>query len=338
VDDVTERLGGPGEWDDQVEQVPSISVSVVVDNTSDMLSSRPSHVASELQVLAAAGMTNMTGQGLCSAHHGLSLLVSARLEGATRTVLFDAGPDPYAIQRNAVRMGLDVAEIDAVVLSHGHFDHSEGLLQVVESVRASGGRTPLPLHHHPDVFTRRAVRVASGALVPLQEVPSADALRASGYALVPSSEKEEILGGVFCLSGEVPRRSFERGLETQVRLTASGEWEPDPLVMDERFMVAHIEGKGLAIVTGCSHAGVVNVCHHARELFPGTPLYALIGGLHLVYPNEDLIEATIAELKTFDFSVIVPGHCTGWRAMHAFVREFGEDVVDPMAVGTTVSL
>ena len=123
-----------------------------------------------------------------------------------------------------------------------------------------------------------------------------------------------------------------------MRLTPSGDWEPDPLVLDERFMVAHIRGKGLAIFTGCSHAGIVNICSHARDLFPDTPLYALVGGLHLVYPNEDLIDPTIAALATFNFSVIVPGHCTGWRAVHAFLRAFGEDRVDPLAVGTRQSL
>ena len=104
--------------------------------------------------------------------------------------------------------------------------------------------------------------------------------------LVESDQQEEFLDGAFFLSGEIPRKSFERGMANQVRLTPSGDWEPDPLVLDERFMVAHIRGKGLAIFTGCSHAGIVNICSHARDLFPETPLYALVGGLHLVYPTK----------------------------------------------------
>jgi 7,8-dihydropterin-6-yl-methyl-4-(beta-D-ribofuranosyl)aminobenzene 5'-phosphate synthase len=123
-------------------------------------------------------------------------------------------------------------------------------------------------------------------------------------------------------------------MANHLRLTPAGDWEPDPLVLDERFMVAHVRGKGLAIFTGCSHAGVVNVCRHAQELFRGVPLYALVGGLHLVYPNEDLIEDTVAELKKFDFRLIIPGHCTGWRAVHAFATAFGPDTVDALAVGT----
>lgn len=319
-------------------QVDSVTVSVVVDNTTDMLSTRPPHVASELRVLIAAGMRELTGEGLCSAHHGLSLLVSARIGGQERTVLFDAGPDPYALERNSRRMGLDFDKIEAVILSHGHFDHAEGLLKAIELVRESSGQRPVPLHLHPGVFVRRAIRLASGEMIPFQEVPSPEALRDHGYVLVESDKQEEILDGAFFLSGEIPRRSFERGMANQVHLTGSGDWEPDPLVVDERFMVAHIRGKGLAIFTGCSHAGIVNICHHAQELFPGTQLYALVGGLHLVYPNEDLIDATITELKKFNLRVIIPGHCTGWRAVHAFVRAFGDDKVDPLAVGTRQSL
>src|SRR5580765_1351520 len=211
-------------------EVDSITVSVVVDNTTDMLSSRPSHVASELQVLLTAGMAELTGEGLCSAHHGLSLLVAARVGERERTVLFDAGPDPYALERNTRRMGLDFGVIDAVVLSHGHFDHAEGLQKAIELVRERRPGRSVPLHVHPGVFVRRAIRLASGAMLPLQDVPSATALADAGYRLIESDRQEEILEGAFILSGEVPRKSFERGMGNQLRLTESGVWEPDPLV------------------------------------------------------------------------------------------------------------
>jgi 7,8-dihydropterin-6-yl-methyl-4-(beta-D-ribofuranosyl)aminobenzene 5'-phosphate synthase len=88
-------------------------------------------------VLISAGMQELTGEGLCSAHHGLSLAVTARLGAKERTVLFDTGPDPYALERNVRRMGLDFGNIEAVVLSHGHFDfdHAEGLLKAIELIR-----------------------------------------------------------------------------------------------------------------------------------------------------------------------------------------------------------
>ena len=111
-----------------------------------------------------------------------------------------------------------------------------------------------------------------------------------------------------------------------------------PVDHGRALLAAHVQGKGIAIFTGCSHAGVVNICRHAQEVFPGVPLYALVGGLHLVYPNEGIISETIAELRTFGLRVIIPGHCTGWRAVHALIEAFGEEIVDPLAVGSRQTL
>lgn len=321
-----------------MREIDRLTIDVIVDNTTDMLSSRPAYFTPELRVLLEAGLQEMAGEALCSAHHGLCLALSAHLDDRRRHLLFDAGPDPYALQRNGHHMNIDFGAIEAIVLSHGHFDHAEGLLQAVTLIRtANSGRT-LPLHVHPGAFVRRAVKLPSGELLPLQEVPSRAALTDAGLRLVESDQPEELLDGTFALSGEIPRHSFERGLQTQVRQTAAGEWEPDPLVLDERFLVANIRGKGLAILTGCSHAGVINICAHARELYPGVPLYALIGGLHLVYPNEDLIGKTVAALQELGLQIIVPGHCTGWRAVHALAAAFGEAVVTPLAAGSRITI
>jgi len=102
-----------------MQPIDKLTVHVVVDNTTDMLSSRPRHVTSELRVLMDAGMTELAGEALCSAHHGLSLAVTAHRGAEARTVLFDAGPDPYALERNGRAMHLDFGRIEAVVLSHG---------------------------------------------------------------------------------------------------------------------------------------------------------------------------------------------------------------------------
>jgi 7,8-dihydropterin-6-yl-methyl-4-(beta-D-ribofuranosyl)aminobenzene 5'-phosphate synthase len=321
-----------------MKQADKLTVHVLVDNTADMLSTRPAHVTSELRVLMEAGLAEMAGQALCSAQHGLCLAVTAYAENRETTVLFDAGPDPATLERNGRLVKFDFGRVEAVVLSHGHFDHSEGLLKAAELIRAGNEGKQVPLHVHPGAFVKRADLLPDGMLLTLQDVHSREALEQAGLRLQESEQPEEICGGTFFLSGEIPRRSFEKGLENQVRLAASGRWEPDPLVMEERFMAAQVKDKGLAIFTGCSHAGVLNICNHARELFPGVPLYALVGGLHLVYPNEALIGATVAELKSMGLKIIIPGHCTGWRAIHALVNAFGEAVVDPLAVGSRQTL
>ncbi|HEX3037197.1 MAG TPA: MBL fold metallo-hydrolase [Thermodesulfobacteriota bacterium] len=321
-----------------MRQIDRLTVHVVVDNITDMLSSRPGHVTSELRVLIEAGMKEAAGESLCSAHHGLCLAVTAHAGEETHTVLFDAGPDPYALERNGRHMNLNFGRIEALVLSHGHFDHSEGLLKALELIQKENGGRTIPLHVHPGAFVKRGMRLPSGEILPFQDVPSKRVLEENGARVLASTEPEEIMGGIFYLSGEIPRRSFERGLKNHLRKSADVQWEADPLIMDERFMAAHVKGKGIVIFTGCSHAGVLNICSHAQEVFPDIPLYALVGGLHLVNPNEDIIEETVTELRKFDLKIIIPGHCTGWRAIYALVNAFGEDVVDPLAVGSRQTL
>src|SRR5512135_658919 len=180
----------------------------------------------KLTVLRVAGMTGLAGEALCSAHHGLCLAVSGHRDSEAHTVLFDAGPDPYALERNGRHTRLDFGRIEALVLSHGHFDHSEGLLRAVELIRAANGGQPVPLHVHPGAFVKRGLRLPSGELLPFQDVPPRHALEAQGARVVVCAEEEKILDGLFYLSGERPRRSFERGFQTHYRQTADGQWEP----------------------------------------------------------------------------------------------------------------
>jgi 7,8-dihydropterin-6-yl-methyl-4-(beta-D-ribofuranosyl)aminobenzene 5'-phosphate synthase len=126
---------------------------------------------------------------------------------AERTILFDAGPDPYALERNVARMGLNFGDIEAVVLSHGHFDHAEGLLKAIELIRRAGRNDPVPLHVHPGVFVRRGIRLPNGDIIPLQEIPARGNLSRAGYVLRESSQPESILDGAFFLAARFLERA-----------------------------------------------------------------------------------------------------------------------------------
>jgi 7,8-dihydropterin-6-yl-methyl-4-(beta-D-ribofuranosyl)aminobenzene 5'-phosphate synthase len=105
-------------------------------------------------------------------------------------------------------------------------------------------------------------------------------------------------------------------------------------VLDERFLAVRVKDKGMIVFTACSHAGVVNVLRNVREIFAPTPVYGVMGGFHLAGKAfEKIIPDTVRDLKAFDLRVIVPGHCTGWRAVHSMLETFGESVVVPSAVG-----
>jgi 7,8-dihydropterin-6-yl-methyl-4-(beta-D-ribofuranosyl)aminobenzene 5'-phosphate synthase len=140
---------------------------------------------------------------------------------------------------------------------------------------------------------------------------------------------------LFYLSGEIPRvTSYEKGFPEHIRQTENQEWIEDPLILDERFLAVNIKGKGLIVFSACSHAGIVNVLKETRRLFPTLPIYAVMGGFHLSGSSmEKIIADTVNDLRQFEMEMIIPAHCTGWRAVSALATTFGEKKIVPSAVG-----
>jgi 7,8-dihydropterin-6-yl-methyl-4-(beta-D-ribofuranosyl)aminobenzene 5'-phosphate synthase len=278
----------------------------------------------------------LAGEALCCAAFGLSLVITARSTGATHVVLFDAGPEAYAMARNGERLGIAFGSVDAIVLSHGHWDHAGGLVEAVRRVVSSNGGRPVDCHVNPGMFVTRAARTPDGGHLPFKDIPSIEALEKAGAAVVNSAEARLLLDDRFYLSGEIPRlTSYERGMPGHLRRSRDGStWEPDPLIMDERYVAAHVDGKGIVVFTACSHAGVVNVLRNASAVFADVPLYGVIGGFHLSGSGpEATIAETVDDIRSFGLKRIMPGHCTGWRAVAALSRIFDGEVLVPCAVG-----
>ncbi|HET6183368.1 MAG TPA: MBL fold metallo-hydrolase [Acetobacteraceae bacterium] len=317
-----------------------LEILVLVDNVTDTLSGVPAFVARESANLRRAGMIRMSGAGMCCAIHGLSLVVTAHFAGApSRTVLFDAGPWGGAVDHNGSRLGVPYASIEAVVLSHGHWDHAGGLERAAALIHAARGEQ-VPCYLHPGMFQERGQRQPDGGVFPMDFVPEPARLAEAGFAPIVTDKPQHLADGAFWVSGEIPRVSgYERGIPSQVtRAGPDAPWTPDPLVTDERFLAANVAGKGLVVFSACSHAGIVNVLHHARQSFPVERLHAVMGGFHLSGENEVIIPETVRDLGTFGLSLIIPAHCTGWRAVNALERAYGEAVVLPSAVGRTFTL
>jgi len=315
-----------------LEAADKVEIRILVDNATDMLSSNPPFVESESGYLNRRGFKASGGRCLCCAVHGLSCLVTVHRGGKTCTVLFDTGPEDYAFERNVTRLGVDLAVVESIVLSHGHWDHAGAMLLALGMIRSRNGGRDVPFYAHPGMFVTRGVRQPNGSVRRMEDVPSVADLTDFGAQVVVTTEPQALLDGSFYVSGEIPRVSgFERGYPGQMRRTADG-WEPDELLIDERWLAVNIAGKGLIVFSACSHAGIVNVCRHARATFPDIPLHAVMGGLHLSGVNEEIIPQTVAALKDFGLKTIAAGHCTGWRAMTALANAFG-DALAPMAVG-----
>ena len=316
--------------------IPSdkVSVNVLVDNVSDILSRVPEGVSGEVQGLVSRGVQEMSGECLCCANWGLSLVVTTERDGKTHILLFDSGPEEYAIERNGDRLAIDFSTIEHVVLSHGHWDHAGGMLRALDIITTANGGRRVPFHVNPDMFVRRAVERPGNVLMPMKDIPRVNELSAHGAEVINEPGSQILLEDSFYLSGEIPRvTAYEKGLPKQFAWV-DGRWEPDPLVRDERFLAVSVKDKGAIVFSACSHAGIINVLRHAREVIYPEPIYGVMGGFHLSGPAfEPIIEETVEDLRDFDLKTIVPGHCTGWRAVHALVNAFGDEVVMPSAVG-----
>jgi 7,8-dihydropterin-6-yl-methyl-4-(beta-D-ribofuranosyl)aminobenzene 5'-phosphate synthase len=318
-----------------LREVDSLEVLVLVDNATDNLSSVPASVEVETSRLLRRGGAVVTGAGLCVAAHGLACLVTVRWADERRTLLFDAGPDGEVFSRNVQRLGADLGRVDAVVLSHGHWDHAGGMVRALDLIRAGGGDRAIPFLAHRDMFHQRAAKRPDGSYRLKQDVPSRRELTMHGADVVLTTAPELLAEGHALVSGEIPRvTSFETGLPGQHRrIDPSAEWEPDEQVLDERFLAIKVRDQGLVVLSACSHAGVINVLTHAAELVPDTPIRGVLGGMHLAGTNERIIPQTVEHLARFDPVLLGPGHCTGWRAIGALAQRFGGDRLVPLSVG-----
>ncbi|HEU5081944.1 MAG TPA: MBL fold metallo-hydrolase [Acidimicrobiales bacterium] len=327
-----------------------LSITVVVDNETDTLSSVDPGVP---QLPEAAGLlgrpdlachraghdgTEVFGQ-LCVACHGFSALLTARAGDDTATVLFDVGPYGDVWLANAERLGIDLADIEVMFLSHWHFDHSGGFPAVVEAVsaaRSAAGRSAPLVDLHPDRPDQRGTQLPDGRLVLLPDEPTFAAIEAAGGRIVTNAEAHAVAGGLLYGSGAIERvTGYETGLPGHVTFHGD-ELTPDPLIMDERFLAADVRGRGITVLSACSHAGVVNACLAAKDAFPDTPVDLVLGGYHLAGAAvQDRIDATVRDLdERVRARVVAPGHCTGWRAKAALADRFAGGRYGPSVVGT----
>ena len=252
---------------------------------------------------------------------------------ATHTLLFDTGVSPNGLADNLERLGIDAGAIEAVVLSHGHFDHAGGFPGLARLRRRQG----LPITVHPLVWTKRRV-VFPGRPEWQLPVLSRRSLESEGFQVIERRQPSLLLGGSVLITGEVDRTTdFETGMPFHEAQREHG-WEPDPLILDDQALVVHVRHRGLVVLTGCGHAGAVNICRYARRLTGVGQLAGLFGGFHLTGPAfEPIIEPTVSALRQLAPQIVVPAHCTGWRAQHRLAAELPEAFI-PNAVGTTVTV
>jgi 7,8-dihydropterin-6-yl-methyl-4-(beta-D-ribofuranosyl)aminobenzene 5'-phosphate synthase len=308
-----------------LEPVDAAEVTLLVDNYVDLL------MAGEEDVYRYAADEFGDREHLI-AEHGFAAVVTVERGGTRSSLLYDAGMTPTALGRNLDVLEVRVKELRATVISHGHADHHGGL----EGLFRRYGRGGLPLVIHPDAWRERRLVFPTGAELRLPP-PSRHDLEREGVDLVEERAQTLLLDDAVLVSGQVERStSFEQGFPIHYA-RCEGEWRPDPAIDDDQNVIVNVKGKGLVIVSGCSHAGAVNVLRNAQRLTGERRIAGFIGGFHLTGGLfEPIIGPTVAAFVQARVGRVLPAHCTGWKAVHALARAMPEAFVQP-AVGTTVS-
>jgi 7,8-dihydropterin-6-yl-methyl-4-(beta-D-ribofuranosyl)aminobenzene 5'-phosphate synthase len=319
--------------------VDRVEVLTLIDNVMDVLL-RSTDVAKRMEaagrqrlpVVEAPLLESGRAADVPVAEHGLSFLVSVTVGDRRRTILFDTGSTVGGLVHNLHVLGVDPAEVETIVLSHGHFDHTTGLNGLMERLQ------PLPpLVVHPDFWLKR--RIALPRREPY-ELPttSEEKVRSAGFPVVECREPSLLLDDSLLVTGEIERTTeFEQGLAVH-QAFCDGEWQPDPLIHDDQALAVNVRDKGLVVITGCGHAGVINTVRYARKLTGVDRVYAVLGGFHLAPPAfEPNIWPTVEALAEFGPQVVVPAHCTGWRATHALASALPDAFIQG-SVGTRYML
>jgi 7,8-dihydropterin-6-yl-methyl-4-(beta-D-ribofuranosyl)aminobenzene 5'-phosphate synthase len=310
----------------ELKEADNIEIVTLMDNYTDAL------IPSSPRVKRSPPYKNGKIASPLIAEHGLSLLVRILANGKAHSILLDAGCSKSGVLHNLKELTIDINEIEAIILSHGHMDHYGALKSIL---RLKTGNTPVIVH--PDVFLKNRFLVLSNGKKIQFPVLEKGSLKKTRAHIIINAAPYLLASGLALVTGEVERTTdFEKGMLSAF-VKRGGKTEKDQ-ILDDQAVVLNLKGKGLVIITGCAHSGIINTVRYAQKVTGIDQVYAVIGGFHLSgMAFEPNIAQTIKELKVFKPALISPMHCTGWKAMIAIARERPWHFV-LSTVGTTLTL
>jgi 7,8-dihydropterin-6-yl-methyl-4-(beta-D-ribofuranosyl)aminobenzene 5'-phosphate synthase len=316
-------------------EADALQITTIVDNQIDAL--LPGDEAVQRRPWGVTGVHNpyieaVTVANPLRAEHGFSALVTVTRGSERHTLLFDLGVSTHGAIENMDRLEIAPKDVEGVVLSHGHFDHTGGLEGLVERL----GRVQMPLILHPEAYSKRRAAPPGREPSPLPP-PSRAAMEGAGFELVEARDPSVVFADTVLVTGEVERTTqFEQGFPFFER-EVDGRWEPEPHLLDDQALVVNLKDRGLVVLSGCGHAGIVNVVKHAQATTGVQRIHGIAGGFHLSGTYfEPQIGPTVEALRAFGPAIVVPAHCTGYKPQMALAAAMPGAYVHN-AVGTTVT-
>ena len=261
------------------------------------------------------------------AEHGFSAVVKTTTDGKTHTLLFDFGFSENGAAQNTATLGVNMPEVEAAVLSHGHSDHTGGLSRLGEQI----GRKNIPLFVHPSAFkSPRYLKFGEEFKINFPRL-TREMVQTAGFSIVESEMPASLLDNTTLFLGEIPRRTdFEKGWPIVHCQTDGREvWDA---IEDDTSIVMNLKDKGLVILSGCAHAGIVNTVQYAIEVTGIDKIHAMMGGFHLSGPFfEPIIDRTTQDLQKLHPAFVIPTHCTGRKAIMAMEKQMPDQFILNMA-------
>ncbi|MGD9367786.1 MAG: MBL fold metallo-hydrolase [Desulfobacteraceae bacterium] len=305
-----------------LKAIDRVEILTLQDNYIDLLAQDSNEVVQRAMPLKGDEIKNSL-----LAEHGLSILITINQADAARTLLFDFGFSEHGAAFNAEALDVDLTIVEALALSHGHLDHMGGMKKLVEKI----GKSTIPLVLHPQVFRNpRFLKARNGVKAYFPPFTMED-IEASGVTPVETTQPYPMLDGAAIFLGQIPRvTAFEQGAPN---LFYEEEGiEKQDLIEDDTAVVFNLKDKGLVIISGCAHSGIVNTVTHAIDVTGIERVWAIMGGFHLSGADVDsVIQPTVDALKQLNPRYIIPTHCTGRQAVMEIEKQMPECFIMNMA-------
>ncbi len=305
-----------------LKAIDCLEILTLQDNYIDLVAQDNNDVVQRAMPLKGGEIKNSI-----LAEHGFCALVTINQADAARALLFDFGFSEHGAAFNANALDVDLSIVEALALSHGHLDHVGGMKKLIEKI----GKPAIPLVLHPEAFRNPRFLKAPNGFKAYFPPFTPEKAEANGATLVETIQPYPMLDGAAAFLGQIPRvTTFEQGAPNL--FYEEDAIEKQDLIEDDTAIIFNLKDKGLVIISGCAHSGIINTVTHAINVTGIERVWAIMGGFHLSGANVDtVIQPTVDSLKELKPHYIIPTHCTGRQAIWDIQKQMPECFIMNMA-------